>query len=180
MRYHGTLAPNARVRGLVVPRSAATVAPSDCTLAAVVRTEEDAPKAAAPVNAATAAHAADSFIANAARVSGGVARASPSGNLPGHATPAAGLPMSRGGSLVTARGGGSRLDWATLLERVHGIDALKCARCDAGRLEFIAVITDRRVARRILEHVGEWAEQGTPRRHVLPVAIDFDVPPPYD
>jgi len=47
----------------------------------------------------------------------------------------------------------TRLDWATLLRHVWGVDALVCPRCD-GRMRFIAVIRDRAVIERILLHLG--------------------------
>ncbi len=47
----------------------------------------------------------------------------------------------------------SRIDWATLLHRVWEVDALVCSRC-MGRLRFIAVITERAVIVRILDHLG--------------------------
>lgn len=47
----------------------------------------------------------------------------------------------------------SRLDWATLLRRTHGIDALVCPECD-GRLRPIATITDPGVAQQILLRLG--------------------------
>ena len=46
-----------------------------------------------------------------------------------------------------------RLDWASLLQRVYQIDVLVCRDC-GGRLRVIAFITDERVARRILDHLG--------------------------
>ena len=49
-------------------------------------------------------------------------------------------------------------DWATLLQRVWGVDALKCEGC-GGRMKFIAVIKDRAVIERILKHLGEEAEE---------------------
>ena len=48
-------------------------------------------------------------------------------------------------------------DWATLLKRVWGFDALTCTGC-GGRMRFIAVIKDRAVIERILKHLGEDAE----------------------
>jgi hypothetical protein len=48
-------------------------------------------------------------------------------------------------------------DWATLLTRVWGFDALTCTGC-GGRMRFIAVIKDRAVIERILKHLGEDAE----------------------
>jgi hypothetical protein len=52
----------------------------------------------------------------------------------------------------------TRLDWATLLQRVWGVDALDCGRC-GGRMRFIAVIKDRAVIEHILKHIGEDAEE---------------------
>ncbi len=49
-------------------------------------------------------------------------------------------------------------DWATLLQRVWDVDALKCEGC-GGRMKFIAVIKDRAVIERILRHIGEDAQE---------------------
>jgi hypothetical protein len=46
-----------------------------------------------------------------------------------------------------------RLRWAALLQRVFGLDALRCPRCGA-TLRFIATIEDPAIARRILECIG--------------------------
>jgi hypothetical protein len=51
----------------------------------------------------------------------------------------------------------SRLDWAVLLRRTHGIDALACPTCE-GKLRPIATITDPAVAKKILVHLGRRAE----------------------
>ncbi|MBI5517248.1 MAG: transposase [Deltaproteobacteria bacterium] len=51
-----------------------------------------------------------------------------------------------------------RLDWATLLHRVWGVDARPCPRCGEA-MRFIAVITDRAVIVRILEHLGLPADE---------------------
>ena len=48
------------------------------------------------------------------------------------------------------------LDWANLLKRVFAIEVLACV-C-GGRRRMLAVIHDRKVARRILEHLGLPAE----------------------
>lgn len=53
-------------------------------------------------------------------------------------------------------------DWATLLQRIWGIDALACERC-VGRMRWVAVIRDRAVIVRILDHIGE--EGALPRMH---------------
>jgi hypothetical protein len=52
----------------------------------------------------------------------------------------------------------AKWDWATLLKRVWGFDALACTGC-GGRMRFIAVIKDRAVIERILQHIGEGAEE---------------------
>jgi hypothetical protein len=54
----------------------------------------------------------------------------------------------------------SRYDWATLLRRVFDIDALRCPGC-AGRLTFIAVITEPATVRAILEHLDLPADPPT-------------------
>jgi hypothetical protein len=46
-----------------------------------------------------------------------------------------------------------RLRWAALLQRVFGLDALRCPRCGA-TLRLIAAIEDPAIARRILECIG--------------------------
>jgi hypothetical protein len=56
------------------------------------------------------------------------------------------------------RAGLTTWDWATLLKRVWGFDALACTGC-GGRMRFIAVIKDRAVIERILKHIGEDAEE---------------------
>jgi hypothetical protein len=45
-----------------------------------------------------------------------------------------------------------RIDWATLLRRVHSVDALACP-C-GGRLKFVELITEPSTAREILESMG--------------------------
>jgi hypothetical protein len=54
-----------------------------------------------------------------------------------------------GGLLFAAT---SNVPWATLLARTFEIDAKACARC-GGRLEVRAVVTDRDIARRILDAI---------------------------
>ena len=43
-----------------------------------------------------------------------------------------------------------RLDWASLLKRVFGVDVLKCSRCQ-GQMQLIACIEEPDVAKKILE-----------------------------
>ena len=58
-----------------------------------------------------------------------------------------------------------RIDWAELLRRIYGVDALRCPRC-SGRLRFIASVTDRGAIERVLEHLGESATGPPPKRIV--------------
>jgi len=51
----------------------------------------------------------------------------------------------------------SRLDWALLLKRSHGLDALVCTKCN-GALRPIATITGAEIVRAILVHLGLRAE----------------------
>jgi hypothetical protein len=78
-------------------------------------------------------------------------------------------PSSRAARTQTRRAGApqavppARLttwDWATLLQRVWGVDAPACVGC-GGRMRLIAVIKHRAVIERILKHIGEVA--GEPR-----------------
>jgi hypothetical protein len=80
------------------------------------------------------------------------ARALAAAAAPGAApAPLPPLPDQRGARL---RAADSRIPWAELLKRTYDVDSLACSRC-GGRLTFIAVITDRGVARDILESLGE-------------------------
>jgi len=83
-----------------------------------------------------------------------------------------------------------RLPWAALLQRVFGLDALRCPRCGAA-LRLIAAIEDPAVARRILECIGLPARAppltpGAPIDVPSPLASeieqrwDFDQTPPGD
>jgi hypothetical protein len=71
----------------------------------------------------------------------------------------------------------SRLDWASLLQRTHGIDALVCPVCE-GRLRPIATITDLDIARKILHALGHRAHPWPRARARDPTgqgSLDFDV-----
>ena len=70
-----------------------------------------------------------------------------------------------------------RLDWATLLSRIHRVDALKCPEC-GGRLRFIAVITETDTAKRILDSMGLPSEPPPVARARAPDYDLVDLPPP--
>ena len=46
----------------------------------------------------------------------------------------------------------SRVDWAVLLQRTYGVDAMRCPRC-AARMRVMATITDPSVVKKILSHL---------------------------
>jgi hypothetical protein len=64
----------------------------------------------------------------------------------------------------------ARIEWARLLWRVWGVDALKCPACD-GRMTMIAAITERVGIVRILERLGVStggaADEASARRAVI-------------
>ncbi len=47
----------------------------------------------------------------------------------------------------------TRTDWATLLKRVHDVDALACQKC-GGRMRFVELVEDPRTAREFLADAG--------------------------
>ncbi|WP_437895435.1 transposase [Sorangium sp. So ce302] len=50
-----------------------------------------------------------------------------------------------------------RVEWAKLLRRTYAVDVLACPRC-SGRMRLMAAITDKATARKILSHLGLFAE----------------------
>lgn len=73
----------------------------------------------------------------------------------------------------------SRLDWALLLKRTHGLDALECPRCH-GRLRALATLTDPDAVRAVLTHIGvratplPRARARDPTAHEAQESFDFD------
>jgi formylglycine-generating enzyme required for sulfatase activity len=75
-----------------------------------------------------------------------------------------GLPPPPGAYQLPAHAGGrildgelfatsSRVEWAVLVRRTYGFDALRCPKCDA-RLRVLSTITDPSVVKKILSHLG--------------------------
>ena len=69
-----------------------------------------------------------------------------------------------------------RRRWAQLIRRVYEIDPLVCPRCQ-GVMRVVAFITDGRVIRRILDHLGASARRATQDRAPLPAAAAVPVSP---
>lgn len=150
LRFHGAFAPHSRWRRSVVPRSppCPRTPPWQCA------TQEVSPRSGGDPPARRAGEA------------GRAGSPSPTGNLAvpasrtepdgapdrrrGTRTPPGGLPASpaeyRDGPRL------SRIDWATLLWRVHDVDALAC-ECGA-RLRFIDLFADAVRAQAELEALG--------------------------
>jgi Putative transposase/Transposase zinc-binding domain len=142
-RFHGVLAPRAKLRPRIVPRLPSTTTrpcvPGDETRKGQKRTEErprprdrggDILPTALPVAATT------------------LARVIPSVDIPApNILSATHLGRIGGGLLYAAT---SRVPWATLLARTFEVDVKACAHC-GGRLEVRAVVTDHDLARKILD-----------------------------
>jgi hypothetical protein len=70
----------------------------------------------------------------------------------------------------------SRLEWAVLLRRTHGVDALRCPKC-AAQMRVLATLTDPSVVKKILSHLGVRTEPLPPARAREPAGqmdLDFD------
>ena len=60
--------------------------------------------------------------------------------------------MIRSQDVGSRHGAPWRIDWATLLKRVHDVDSLACP-CD-GTLKFVELVTERTTAREVLTSMG--------------------------
>jgi hypothetical protein len=146
-RFSGVFAPHSsRRRSVVALRTREQSPPPD--RAALQDAGAASPKAANTNSAPPAAHAV-----SALGLEGNEARSEPQ---PGWCNPA------------------SHIDWATLLKRIHDVDALACA-C-GGRLRFIALIVDRTVAASILQSLDLPAPPPPIARARAPDLFDH---PPY-
>ncbi len=95
-----------------------------------------------------------------------VAAAPPPGPVLGEAkagTPGGELPNDRVGGRDGESLRSARIEWARLLWRVWGVDALACPGC-GGRMKMIAALTERAGIVRVLEHLGVSTEVPRMRR----------------
>lgn len=76
-----------------------------------------------------------------------------------HNVPSARAPSAEPVSEFAAR---AKATWARLIRKVYEADPLQCPKC-TGPMRIIALIEDRPVVRRILEHLGLWAPDATER-----------------
>jgi hypothetical protein len=70
-----------------------------------------------------------------------------------------------------------RIPWAELLQKVFAIDVLACPEC-SGRMQLIAFIAEARVAKRILDHLGE-DSRGPPLARAQAQPEQLDPGPDY-
>jgi hypothetical protein len=152
VRYAGVFAPRSSWRALVTPKPRTTAAkPKPCAEAEkeVKRATPPTPAAPAPLVPPVAAPPSvsrDRAPSLAHRETDALAE--PRGD-PTTITLQHWGRLLDGELLATS----SRVDWALLLRRTFGFDALRCPKCD-GRMRVLATLTDPSAVRRILEHLG--------------------------
>lgn len=180
IRFHGVFAPNSSWRKRVVPgvtpiEGAGQDACScdSCHDPASARmTPTDRASAAGAMAGATQAVAANSSFSTVSPVTH-------QSTAPSHVSDC--VQSDPNAACTPAREPGRRkswwIDWATLLRRVHDIDALAC-KC-GGRLRFVEVVTDRDAALAHLDRLG-LAEPAPPIARARSPASDFIDPPSPD
>jgi len=173
VRYHGILAPGASQRDWVVPtvEHGAQASTDDPTAAARTSAERPCPMQAPAGDSDRLAASRDGHVgpAQASQAESGARESEPPRDAP-------------------APGESRRNRWASLLQRVFEVDALRCPRCGS-TLRLIAAIEDPAVARKILECLGlaarapplepASADEG-PDQTYPEAAWQFDQTPAYD
>jgi len=135
VRYPGVLAPSASLRDWIVPGP-----PARSELGGPRQCSEDgspSPKGGSEAGAPSPSLGDErrhSHARSCELETPGKPKRDPRGDPPG----------------IDARESAGRMRWATLLQRVFEVDALRCPRCGQA-MRLIAAIEDPRVARRILE-----------------------------
>ncbi len=177
-RYGGVLAPNAPLRKHIVPGNGRPRRPK----LEVMR--RGASASAKPAGMCDAPHDATNTCAGEGL--GHTSREAVAVIAPPDAENANGVPpasngvesIAERGEPANVQGGAEResrdssyIDWATLLRRTYGVDALSCAGC-GGRIEMLAVITRRGAIEKILRHLGESPTGPPPPRLTSPWPVD--------
>ncbi len=173
VRYHGVLAPNAKVRSTVVPKRERPVT------AAMTGGVKPLAQCAPAGSAARQAANDDVGIAGRDHLSPAACKSAiaPGSGTSERQTRTSPLQLARNTDQTPRDPGGrrpdrrrmERINWADLLRRVYGVDALRCPKC-SGRLSFVAVVTERAAIARILNHLGESPSGPPPVRTVDPWA----------
>ena len=163
VRYAGVRAPNSPHRGRVVPLNAAAGAVCEGI------TPQGDHRGPTPPGVAAATTASSSQGSGGSRAEAGWLREAPTGATSGTPAPRG---AAASGNLPPAPTPATRyVDWASLLRRIHRLDALSCARC-GGRLAVIAVLHEPAAIAKVLTHVGASPSRSPPRRIVEPWASD--------
>ncbi|MDC0679560.1 transposase [Sorangium atrum] len=164
VRYHGVFAPRSSWRSLVTPKPPARAAKSEPCAG-------HAPLPAAPAPASPAPASPCPPPALSAR---SLAHAEPTVRV--EPTLISVLHWGRlleGELFATSR----YVEWAVLMKRSFGFDALRCPRCER-RMRVLSTITDSAVVRRILDHLNLPSQPRTaaPARDPTwePMAFGFD------
>jgi hypothetical protein len=180
LRFHGVLGPHSSWRKSVVPEFPAAVGGS----AACATTPSTSESAEPAVTEEAAIPVVEKPRAMAAEGDHGIDAPRlpvPLGATEAVLDPARLLavpqraPFEPGKARYTS--GAWRIDWATLLKRVHDVDALACP-C-GGRLKFVEVVTEADRARDLLRELGLDLTVPPVARARSPTD-DFDPPPPDD
>ena len=146
IRFHGVLAPNAKLRSEIVPSSA--------------RQTGNVPVPGFPSSGRQTGPIPGPGFPSAGRTAGNL----PVLGLPGapiHATDSSDDPGD-----VLQHSAPARMSWARLLKRVFDIDIEHCPHC-GGTLKIIAATEDPPVIAKILTHLG-WSARAPPRAPARP------------
>jgi hypothetical protein len=141
IRFHGVFAPHSKARARVVPARVHDPCEPDCGHGRV------------PGEAATSDPRSESVAAELAVQAPSADHTGISDHRSAEPPPASVRSHDDEAVQLATERPPSRVDWATLLKRVYGIDALECPRC-GGRLRFTAVYEDEAVAQAELERRG--------------------------
>jgi hypothetical protein len=147
-RFHGVLAPRAKLRARVVPKLPPN-ATRPCAGATATRKGTEGPRRAGPAERPRPHERGGDIIPTAMPV----AATTLARTIEGADVPAPNILSAKhlgriAGGLLYART--SNVPWATLLARTFDVDVKACARCGA-RLEVRAVVTDHDVAKKTLD-----------------------------
>jgi hypothetical protein len=146
-RFHGVLAPRAKLRPRIVPKLPAS-APRACASASSRLPHPREPRRQAGERPPPREKTGPIIPAAVPVCATTLARRIDGADVPmPNVLSARHLTRIRGGLLYVAT---SNVQWATLLARTFDVDVKVCARC-AGRLEVRAVVTDHAIASRILD-----------------------------
>jgi hypothetical protein len=153
LRYHGVLAPAAKWRKEIVPRTSGAKAPVHACREPSRDSTPSPTSSPAPLPSHSPSQPQPPSASQAAPSTAHVTLRSshPPQDPDPHAITEAHRSRLHDGRLLATS---PRLDWATLLARTYAVDVLVCPRC-GGAARVVAAVTDPRVIRQILAHLRE-------------------------